>query len=478
LGTGAGRALVAGVLLKVIAFATDLLPRPFSLAHDLIDTAGDVLVLGAVVVALVRLFRVLRVRLLWRVRRKLILSYIFIGVVPALLIITFFLLSGLLMFYNVSAYLMQARMNALAQEARLLAQSAAFELEASRSLAESRGVLSRRQQAAVREYPGVSFAMVPPPARCGAATPGAATLTAGDWTHLEAPTGVPAWVPCEGFAGLIAYNEPVGAGGAAARRTRLVARALARSDSSNAASAVIVDLPVGDRLAQRLQEDSGIALGTVTPLNRTGSNVTPIEPQSSDDPNARPRILLPTGGIGLPAAANASGGGGLLRRPLEWVSLLDYTDWTSGELGAVAVAIRMSIADLYTRVSASPIERIGNLSFGQLLLLGLALVGVSFLVIQSVALAMGMTLAKSITGSVHELFAGTERVRRGDFTHKIAIRSRDQLGELAESFNSMTASIEDLLQQKAEKERLAQELRIARQIQMSLSRCRCCRAGR
>ena len=81
---------------------------------------------------------------------------------------------------------------------------------------------------------------------------------------------------------------------------------------------------------------------------------------------------------------------------------------------------------------------------------------------------MGLALARSITGSVHELFAGTERVRRGDFTGHVSIRSRDQLGELAESFNSMTSSIEDLLQQKAEKERLEQELRIARNIQMSL----------
>jgi nitrogen fixation/metabolism regulation signal transduction histidine kinase len=58
-----------------------------------------------------------------------------------------------------------------------------------------------------------------------------------------------------------------------------------------------------------------------------------------------------------------------------------------------------------------------------------------FLVIQVAALVMGLALARSITGSVHELFVGTERVRRGDFTHKIPIRSRDQLGELAESFN-------------------------------------------
>ncbi len=48
------------------------------------------------------------------------------------------------------------------------------------------------------------------------------------------------------------------------------------------------------------------------------------------------------------------------------------------------------------------------------------------------------------------------------------MRSRDQLGELADSFNLMTTSIQDLLRQSAEKERLEEELRIARSIQMSL----------
>ena len=81
---------------------------------------------------------------------------------------------------------------------------------------------------------------------------------------------------------------------------------------------------------------------------------------------------------------------------------------------------------------------------------------------------MGLALAKSITSSVHELFMGTERVRQGDFTHRINIQSRDQLGELADSFNQMTGSIENLLQTAAEKKRLEEELRIARQIQMSL----------
>ena len=41
-----------------------------------------------------RLFVLMKQQLLWRVRRKLILSYIFIGVVPSLLIVIFFLLGG------------------------------------------------------------------------------------------------------------------------------------------------------------------------------------------------------------------------------------------------------------------------------------------------------------------------------------------------------------------------------------------------
>ena len=55
---------------------------------------------------------------------------------------------------------------------------------------------------------------------------------------------------------------------------------------------------------------------------------------------------------------------------------------------------------------------------------------------------MGLTLARSITSSIHELFMGTERVRQGDFTHRINVTTNDQLGELAGSFNQMTGSIE------------------------------------
>ena len=125
---------------------------------------------------------------------------------------------------------------------------------------------------------------------------------------------------------------------------------------------------------------------------------------------------------------------------------------------------RVHLGDFFGRILGAQ-SRLGDVNV--LLAIGATLGGL-FLVIESVALVMGFALAKSITGSVHALFMGTRRVRQGDFTHRIAVETRDQLGMLAESFNSMTSSVEDLLQEAAEKKRLEEELRIAREIQMSL----------
>jgi sigma-B regulation protein RsbU (phosphoserine phosphatase) len=123
---------------------------------------------------------------------------------------------------------------------------------------------------------------------------------------------------------------------------------------------------------------------------------------------------------------------------------------------------------LYSRLARAQSAQLGSMTLAQTILWTLIAVAVLFLIIQMAALTMGLALARSITSSIHELFMGTERVRLGDFTHRIQINTKDQLGELADSFNQMTGSIENLLQTAAEKKRMEEELRIARQIQMSL----------
>src|SRR5687768_9000633 len=135
-GTFSGRAIAAGVLVKAVAFALRLGFGAWPL-FGVIDTVGDLaLVAGALVVGY-RLFVDAKRQLLWRVRRKLTLSYIFIGFVPALLIIVFFLVSGLLLFFNVAAYATKREIDELSGETRFFAESARLELRQANTPAEA-----------------------------------------------------------------------------------------------------------------------------------------------------------------------------------------------------------------------------------------------------------------------------------------------------------------------------------------------------
>ena len=94
-------------------------------------------------------------------RRKLILSYVFVGVVPVLLVITFFLLAGLLLFFNVSSYLVKSRLRALTDQAQFLAQTTVAELQPAPTSAAFVETLERRLAAIETRYPFVSLAIVP-----------------------------------------------------------------------------------------------------------------------------------------------------------------------------------------------------------------------------------------------------------------------------------------------------------------------------
>ena len=454
----AGRAVLLGASIKLITYAAGAATGELPGVLEALDVIGGIsIVVGAVAFGY-RLFVAAKRRLLWRVRRKLTLSYIFIGFVPALLIITFFLLCGLLMFFNVSSYLMQSRVQALVDQTRFLAQTAALELQRMPASSDIEGAVERRQAGAASRYPGASYAVLPVQRNCRPTATAAGrtvivseSILAGPWAHVDVPSTVPGWVSCAGHAGLLAYREMVdGPEGAVPARTRLAVRAVALPDVATPGYAVIVDVPVSPELAHQMRDDTGIELGEVGFINASNAGVEPV----------RGRVV-PKASAGGAAVARSR-----LEQPLPWVAFLDFTDWDTGRTGSLTVSIGTSIADIYDRISATP--GLGTFSIGQILLIAVAFIGVLFLVIQFVAFLMGFALARSITGSVHQLFVGTQRVQQGDFNHKIPIRSHDQLGELARSFNAMTTSIEDLLQQKAEKERLEQELRIARSIQMSL----------
>jgi sigma-B regulation protein RsbU (phosphoserine phosphatase) len=445
-----GRAIVVGVAVKIVVALVGAALGGVPTFLTVIDTVA---VLAAAIGAGVFAFRLsvlAKRRLLWRVRRKLILSYMFIGFVPALLLVAFALLCGFLLFYHFSAYLVQSRLRALSEQARFLAQSTALEIQRGGGR-DAASILARRQANQESQYPGISLALVPDTRTCGESTPTNSAaegrvVTAGPWAHLDPPRAVPAWIDCQGFAGVFAYSH-LREGDSSTTDTHLLVRGVGFPDAPRPGYAVVADLLVNDSIRQQLRRETGVELKNVTPLSRDVEDAQPLAGRPGGDADN----------------GDASGPPGLLNSV---PSLLEYRDWGTGRPGTLTVTTALRIGELYDRISSAE-GTIGR-TFAQGLLLVLFVIGALFLIIEVMALIAGFALAKSLTGSVHALFVGTERVRQGDFTHKIAVTSGDQLGELAGSFNSMTASIEDLLRQAAEKKRLEEELRIAHEIQMSL----------
>ena len=444
-GTLPGRVVIIGVAIRLAVYVIGRLAGGVPVFLGVVDTVASIgLAIGAVYFA-VKLIVFGKRHLLWRVRRKLILSYVFMGFIPAALIVSFFLLSGFLLFYNFSSYLVKGRLRAIGDQARFLAQSTAIEIQRGGGR-DAAAVITRRQGNADDEYPGLSVAIVPVdrPCTAGAApaptVPQAAPLIAGPWAHVAPPARLPGWIGCDGFSGVLAYSH--GFMATIEGTDGIVVRAVAFPDTAKPAFAVLYDVPVGAAVKDRLRADTGVAITTVVVLRDAQSEAKPLASRADADPavDARPDDSVMSN---LP-------------------SLIEFQDWQSGKTGILSVTTELRIGELYDRISSGPKK------FGQGLLLVLFIIGGLFIMIEALALCAGLALAKSITGSVHELFAGTERVRHGDFTHKIAVKAQDQLGELAQSFNSMTASIEDLLREQAEKKRLEEELRIAREIQMSL----------
>lgn len=91
-----------------------------------------------------------------------------------------------------------------------------------------------------------------------------------------------------------------------------------------------------------------------------------------------------------------------------------------------------------------------------------------FLIVEIISLIIGVAMTRTITGAVHRLYQGTQKVIEGDFSHRIEVRGKDQLAELSRSFNSMTENLEELLVVAKEKERLQSEIEIAREVQNQL----------
>jgi sigma-B regulation protein RsbU (phosphoserine phosphatase) len=99
-----------------------------------------------------------------------------------------------------------------------------------------------------------------------------------------------------------------------------------------------------------------------------------------------------------------------------------------------------------------------------------ALVGFAVLLfnVYAAAALMAGVMIYALSRAVNRLSKATAAVRAGDFSVRIPVRRRDQVGELQRSFNQMAENLEQLVATATQKELLEKELAIARDLQKSL----------
>jgi sigma-B regulation protein RsbU (phosphoserine phosphatase) len=401
-----GRFILASVL---VAAASIALPLP-----DWVAGPAWIVTVLAMAYACARVAAWILRRLLWRIRTKMILSYLFIALAPVCLLVLFFCIAGLLGLMLVASYAVASHVERAGRELLASSRGALAALPA-----DAPGAVRTRLQPLRADHPHLAFALF---------RDGKILVEDG-----SVPRTLPAWLPGPGFAGLVRDGEAEWL------------RAVWTRDRT----ALLLQVPVDEALFAGLRDRTGVrvlSVGGYVETKDKGLTVKVEDDQNPSDVKGRP-INLP----GPPEPWGFNSG-----------ALVEQRSWPSGDQGLAPMAIRFHPPTLLRRLSP------GTLDLGDIyvkILLGL---GASFVVLYFVPLFLGLLLARSITRSVHELSRGTAHLRAGDFRHQIPVRSRDQLGELADSFNVMARGIEDLLREQSEKQRLEEELRIARQIQMSL----------
>jgi sigma-B regulation protein RsbU (phosphoserine phosphatase) len=138
-------------------------------------------------------------------------------------------------------------------------------------------------------------------------------------------------------------------------------------------------------------------------------------------------------------------------------------DWTSGsETNSAPVSVTTRLSQLYDLGFSSLGDLGSTIEFVLFVLL------IALIFFEAAAWWIGTRLSRSITGVVAQIYLATTHVNRGDFSHRIPITSNDQLAALANSFNSMTESIQNLVLEQKEKQRLENEITIAQEVQAQL----------
>ena len=368
-----------------------------------------------------------RGQLLWSLRNRLIVAYMFIAFVPIILLLILAVLAAQIIYSQLGAYLLyediQHRVEMLSEStAHIAAAEAALpsnieETELENALRTELRIAERKQ------LPGL--------------TPN---------FHVDPEFFRKIAGPKSGsFAGLVQSGNSL----------RLVS--MEEAETPRGIRVIELSLPVTSDFLEGVAPDLGPVDVTLSQRVEGDSARTAVR-IGSNDYRAVARVL--THKRTLPAAESWTD-------PLvEGFSKLEATYiGGNGEIERnhpVFAFFQARNSQLNRRIFASVGE------FSDAKLFGLQIVSVIFLLIEIVALVIGVVLTQAITRTISGLYRATQFVQEGNFSHRVRVERKDQLGALGESFNSMTGSISRLINEQKQLQRLENEIFIAREVQDQL----------
>ena len=428
--------------------------------------------------------RWLKGRVMWRVRRRLVITYLFVGLTPIVLLITLAAMVNLVGLSQVMTRIVRVQLTDKETQAHANARTLAEAFlrlsqngEGGGSRAAQQAWLDERVALIQPSLPGARVAVW----SAGAGRPDEtkpAQFTSeprdervrgvgDDQTPLGAP--LPAWLRAldewRGFAYLPPPASTEEAFGTPSMRAFVRARAEGREVS------LLFVVPVSRVLVEQLRLNTDLQvhpffLGadiTAIRFNQDwwGSSVSigppgvrqtnrEVERQIELAQGAR-RVVIDFRRDQLGDEVNTSS-----------MIVLPATSWPDGSVSQRgAFLCKFSALAMTSQLFQE--NDLGKVFQGTILL-----IGVVFLILELLALLSAAWLTRAVTGTVHKLHRATGYIKRGDFSHRVRVRSRDQLGELAEAFNEMSANIESLLQERVKHERLEREVEIAADVQAQL----------
>ena len=370
-------------------------------------------------------------RLLWRLRYRLIVAYILIGVIPIIL---------LLLMGGIGSYLFAGQFATYVAISDL--QSLLQHLEAENdALAEHLNQLNRTGELDRRAAVDLSNASEEDfPQRTVTVWRGASGFVVHTGGEIGAnPEPIPDAIKGD-FNGFVLDRD------------RLLLRTLKRFDvqpSGQGGLAVVSSVPV---TAEMLQAAAS-SLGSVAVLPPDQGGNIQIPPPSTASPKARIRVeagKVPPESYRFDPA-------------LRFYTFFQAVVWETGkaETGGIGVITRPSklYAVLFATLGDDTEIVLRNILIGIAIFFGL---------IELTALFIGVRLSRGMTRSVADLYRATGYVNRGDLEHRIHVHGWDQMASLEQSFNSMTESLARLMGEQKEKQRLESELAIGHEVQNSL----------